>query len=107
MLQIGIEKRGKVPFKNKKNKHDRDRVTSQSPYIHRSSPMLEIYLPSCPLGGVNSCLSTPLSSHQFMSIICTHASSPPFSLLLTSVSLKLPGSVEVVNPNPASLFTEK
>ena len=100
-------KGGKVPFKNKKNKQDKDRVTSQSPYIHRSSPVLEIYLPSCPLGGVNSCLSTPLSSHQFMSIICTHASSPPFSLLLTSVSLKLPGSVEVVNPNPASLFTEK
>ena len=101
-------KGGKVPFKNKKkiNKQDKDRVTSQFHYIHRSSPLLEIYLPSCPLGGVNSCLSTPLSSHQFMSIICNHASSP-FSLLLTSVSLKLPGSVEVVNPNPASLFTEK
>ena len=101
-----IEKGGKVPFKNKKNKQDKDRVTRQSPHIHRSNPMLEIYLPSCPLGGVNSCLSTPLSSHQFMSIICNHASSP-FSLLLTSVSLKLPGSVGVVNPNPASLFTGK
>ena len=102
-----IEKGGKVPFKNKKNKQDKDRVTSQSPYIHRSSPVLEIYLPSCPLGGVNSCLSIPLSSHHFMSIICTHASSPPFSLLLTSVSMKLPGYVDVVNLNPPSLFTEK
>ena len=94
-------KGGKVPFKNKKNKQDKDRVTRQSPHIHRSNPMLEIYLPSCPLGGVNSCASTPLSSYQFMNIICNHASSPPFSLLLTSVSLKLPGSVEVVEALPS------